>query len=162
MNGREPFPDLVVRPVTADDHDGIVASLRRLSPQSTYRRFFTLVPDPEPFVTRHLALVDHLDHEAYVVLDGDDVVAVGQWDRLNASPDEAEMAVTVEDGWQRVGLGRALTRMLAADAHRHGVETLSANILTDNGPALGLASRMHPATVALDGAETHFTFPLAS
>jgi GNAT superfamily N-acetyltransferase len=162
MNGREPFPDLVVRPVTTDDHDGIVASFRRLSPESTYRRFFTLLPDPEPFVTRHLALVDHQDHEALVVLDGDEIVAVGQWDRLTASPDEAEMAVTVEDAWQHVGLGRALTRMLAADAHRHGVELLSANILTDNRPALGLASRMGPATVALDGAETHFTFPIAS
>src|SRR5689334_2914643 len=100
MNGREPFARLVVRPAGADDVARVTATFRRLSPESTYRRFFTSLPDPARFVEHHLALVDHLDHEALVVLDGDDVVAIAQWDRLGCCPDEAEMAITVEDAWQ--------------------------------------------------------------
>ena len=162
MNGREPFPRLVVRPATPDDIARVTATYRRLSPESVYRRFFTSLPDPARFVERQLALLDHHDHEALVVLDGDDVVAIAQWDRLGCCPDEAEMAITVEDAWQHVGLGRELARAIASDAHHHGVATLSASILTDNRAALGLAARMRPASIDLDGSETHFTFPVAS
>jgi GNAT superfamily N-acetyltransferase len=162
MNGREPFPGLVVRPVAADDLARVVETFRRMSPESIYRRFFTSIPDPARFVARHLELVDHLDHEALVVLDGEEIVAIAQWDRLTCCPDSAEMAITVEDRWQHRGLGRALTGMLASDAHHHGVATLTASVLTDNRAALGLAARMHPRAIDLDGPETRFTFPLAS
>jgi hypothetical protein len=70
VNGREPFPELVMRPVAKDDVDGLVATVRGLSRQSMYQRFFTVLPDPTPVVARHLALVDHRDHQALVVLDG--------------------------------------------------------------------------------------------
>ena len=69
MNGSQPFPELVLRPVEVGDADAIVATFRGLSDTSLYRRFFTLMPDPSPLVLKHLALVDHHDHEALVVLD---------------------------------------------------------------------------------------------
>ncbi len=108
MNGREPFADLALRPVVPDDLSAIALAYRGLSRQSLYQRFFTLMPDPTPLVEQHLALVDHRDHEAFVVLDGDEVVGMAQWDRRRGHPDEAEVAVTVVDSWQRHGLGRAL------------------------------------------------------
>ena len=162
MNGRQPFSDLVMRTVTPNDADAIVAAHRRLSPQSLYRRFFTMTPDPSPLVRRHLALVDHRDHEALVVLDGTQVVAVAQWDRLQGSPGEAEVAIVVDDAWQHRGLGSALMRALVGDAHRHGVDTISASVLSDNRAGFRLANHNGPAAVEIDGPEATFRFDLAS
>jgi L-amino acid N-acyltransferase YncA len=161
MNGREPFPDLLLRPATERDLTAIVATYRRLSRESLYQRFFTLMPDPTDLVARQLALVDHRDHESLVVLDGDQVVAVAQWDRDRAQRDAAEVAVTVEDAWQHRGLGRALVRALVGDAHRHGVATITASVLSANRSGLGLASGLSPALVGTDGPETHFLYAVA-
>jgi GNAT superfamily N-acetyltransferase len=161
MNGRPPFPELVVRPIESGDADAIVATFRGLSDTSLYRRFFTLMPDPAPLVLKHLALVDHHDHEALVVLDRGRVVAVAHWDRSPRLVDEAEIAITVDDAWQRRGLGTALVRALAASARPHGITTLTANTLTENRPALRLAQRHRPDEVQVDGPEAQFRFTLA-
>ena len=162
MNGRAPFPDLVLRPMTAEDMDAVVAAYRELSPQSVYRRFFTLIADPAPLVRRQLAIVDHRDHEVLVVLDGGSIVAVAQWDRAREDPTRADVAVVVVDSWQHRGLGSVLMRALAGDAHRHGVAVLTADVLSDNPAGLGLAARQHPARVDMAGPETAFRFDLAS
>ena len=162
MNGREPFPGLVLRPVETGDLEAIARTYRGLSRESLYQRFFTLMPDPTSLVAHHLALVDHEDHEAFLVLDGDDVVGVAQWDRRRDHPDQAEVAVTVADAWQGHGLGRALVRVLAGDAHRHGITALTADVLTENRAAAGLAHSQQPATMGVDGPETRYVFPLAS
>jgi GNAT superfamily N-acetyltransferase len=162
VNGREPFADLVMRPVEERDVEAIVAMFRRLSPQSLYFRFMTLMPDPTRFVVDHVARVDGYDHGALVVLDGADAVAVAQWDRTRGHPDDAEMAITIDDPWQHRGLGRALARVVAGEAHRHGVVTLTAHVLSENQAARGLALRQGPSRSALDGTETSFTYQLAS
>jgi acetyltransferase len=162
MNGREPFPTLTLRPVAPGDLPAIARAYKGLSRQSLYQRFFTLMPDPTPLVAQHLALVDHRDHEGFVVLEDDLVVGMAQWDRRRGHPDEAEVAITVVDSWQRHGLGRALIRALAGDAHRHGISTLTAEVLTENRAAAGLASSQHPADTGVDGTETRYVFPLAS
>ena len=162
MNSREPQPQLQVRSYEPGDRVAVLDAFRHLSAQSLYRRFFTLMPDPAPLVEPLLARVDHRDHEVLVVFDGDEVVAVAQWDRDAADAARAEVAVTVADAWQHRGVGGALMRMLAGDAHRHGVASLSANTLSENRPALELAARSHPARAVIDGTETNFTFLLAS
>jgi|SRR5581483_1204482 len=163
MNGRDPFPDLEVRPVQADDVDRVRRLFERLSPESIYRRFFTLFPAPPPSVLQHLTVVDHGDHEALAVLDGNEIVALASWDRPTHAADEAEIAVLVEDAWQHHGLGRALVRMLTGEATRHGIHVLKATVLADNHPARRLATTVgHPDAVVLDGPETFYTFSLAS
>ena len=68
-------------------------------------------------------MIDHRDHEALVVLDGDEVVGIAQWDRAGCCPDQAEIAITIAERWQHRGLGRVLIRALAGDAYRHGIDT---------------------------------------
>jgi GNAT superfamily N-acetyltransferase len=163
MNGRDPFPGLEVRPVDPDDADRVRRLFQRLSPESIYRRFFTLFPAPPASVLRRLTAVDHGDHEALAVIDGDEIVAIASWDRPAHATDEAEIAVLVEDAWQHKGLGRALVRMLTGDAARHGITVLNATVLADNHPARHLAATVaHPDSVVMDGPETFYTFNLAS
>jgi len=163
MNGRDPFPNLEVRPVDPDDGERVQRLFQRLSPESIYRRFFTLFPSPPTRVVRQLTVVDHADHEALAVLDGDEIVAIASWDRPAHATDEAEIAILVEDAWQHRGLGRALIRMLTARAARRGIAVLQATVLADNHPARNMATTVgHPDSVVMDGPETFYTFSLAS
>ena len=163
MNGRDPYPALTVRPVQADDTERVRRLFERLSPESIYRRFFTLFPAPPLNVVRHLTALDHSDHESLAVLYGGEIVSLASWDRIAPAGAEAEIAVLVEDAWQHRGLGGELMRALVAEAAGRGITTLNASILTDNGPARRLATSLAPPTcVEMDGPVTYFTFRLAS
>jgi GNAT superfamily N-acetyltransferase len=151
-----------MRPVTPVDALALVEIFSGLSPDSYYRRFFTLSPAPIPVVARHLARVDHRDHEAILVLEAGSIVAVAQWDRALDHQGEAEVAVVVVDRWQHRGLGTALIRALAGDARRHQVKTLTARVLTDNRAAVKLARAQQPSARRIDGSEMTFHFALAS
>ena len=164
MNGLAPLAELTVRPQDPDDGERLRRLFDRLSPETVYRRFFTLFPAPPPSVLRHLGAIDHCDHEGVVALEGDEIVAVARWDRPGeGGPQAAELSILVADAWQHRGLGRALMGLLLAEAARRQVTSLSAAILTENGPARRLATSLGPPTsVELDGPVTHFTFDLAS
>jgi GNAT superfamily N-acetyltransferase len=149
--------------VEPDDAERVRRLFQRLSPESIYRRFFTLFPAPPAGVLRRLTTVDHGDHEALAVLDDDEIVAIASWDRPVHDGDEAEIAILVEDAWQHKGLGRALVRMLTGEAARRGITVLNATVLADNHPARHLAATVaDPDSVVLDGPETFYTFSLAS
>ncbi|MCU1448135.1 MAG: GCN5-related N-acetyltransferase [Acidimicrobiales bacterium] len=164
MNGRPPFPGLTVRPVGNPGDDQRIRRLfGRLSPETVYRRFFTIFPSPTPAVMRYLTVVDHGDHERLAVLDGNEIVALASWDRPAHDVAEAELAILVEDAWQHRGLGRALMGMLTAEAARRGITELNATVLSDNQPARSLAlSLARPEHVRMDGPETSYTFRVAS
>jgi GNAT superfamily N-acetyltransferase len=162
MNGREPFPELEMRAVDASDLEAVVASFHRMSDRSLYHRFLTGTSDPTPLVRAHLGLVDGRDHGALAVIAYGEIVAIAQWDRDREHPDQAEISISVEDGWQHRGLGRALVRATAGDARRHGVDVLTARVLAENGAARVLAAHQQPVETAFDGAETEFRFALVS
>ena len=97
------------------------------------------------------------------MLDGEEIVAVAGWDRVVGDEESAEISVLVEDAWQHHGLGRALIRMLTADAARRGIIVITATILSENGPARRLATGLaRPERVEMEGPATYFTFRLAS
>ena len=163
MNGLTKATELEVRPVEMADAERLGRLFDRLSAETVYRRFFTLFPKPPQRVLSYLAAADHDDHERLAVLDGDEIVAVASWDRPIHGSDAAEIAILVEDAWQHRGLGRFLMRRLTSEAAEHGMTTLTATVLTENGPARRLAASLaRPQRVELDGPETHFTYRLAS
>ncbi|HLY84206.1 MAG TPA: GNAT family N-acetyltransferase [Acidimicrobiales bacterium] len=163
MNGQEPFPELLVRPIRPDDSVRLQRTFERLSPETIYRRFFSPIHTPPPGTLHRLANVDHDNREALVVLDGDEIIAVGRWERDARHPDDAELALLVEDAWQRRGVGRALTAMLVTEAGRHRIATVSATVLSDNVPIRRLlaTSLGPPLSTELDGAQTRMSFRLA-
>lgn len=93
---------LQVRPIRADDRDGLQAAFRRLGPESRYRRFLTAKQELTEAELTWLTDVDHRDHEALVAVDDHgELVGVARYIRLADRPATAEVAVTVVDQRRR-------------------------------------------------------------
>lgn len=120
-----------LRPIRPDDAEKLVAFHACLSFDSIYRRYFSLHPTLSADEVRHFTQVDYVDRLALVIEDGDQLVAVGRYDRYpNATT--AEVAFVVRDDHQHLGLGRRLFDALAEAAWERGITTLCAETLFTN------------------------------
>jgi GNAT superfamily N-acetyltransferase len=135
--------ELEVRPIDAGDVGRLRRLFDRLSPTSVYFRFFAPIRRPRPGALEHLASVDHDRREALVAVVDDEIVAVARYDS-GAGADEAELAITVEDAWQRRGLGVRLSRRLAELARTRGYIAFTASVLGENRGALALMRAITP------------------
>ena len=151
---------LTVREITIDDIERLRRMFTRLSPDSVYRRFFSPIHEPSRTALLWLTSVDHGTREALVALDGDEIVAVARYDGRSEA-NTAEIAVTVEDDWQHLGVGKRLTKRLAQRAIDHGIESFEMVVQPDNRAALGLLRKLSPnASIRFDGGEYAASAPL--
>jgi GNAT superfamily N-acetyltransferase len=155
--------DARVRSLSADLGDGerLQRMFARLSPDTIHRRFFTLMPRLSDSLLSTLVTADHDRSEALAVVVGDEIVALASYHRSVDDPTVADIAVLVEDGWQRTGLGGRLVRALTRLAMARGVERFHADLLASNRPAVGLIRRFSTTSRAafLDG-ELVYDLPL--
>jgi ribosomal protein S18 acetylase RimI-like enzyme len=119
-------------PVTADDKTLLADGFARLSPRARYLRFLAPAERLSPGQLAYLSEVDHRDHVAWGVLDGDQAAAVGRWVRFAHDPAAADVAVTVLDAYQRRGIGRLLIEVLAVSGRARGVGVLHFDVLAEN------------------------------
>ncbi|HEY8641275.1 MAG TPA: GNAT family N-acetyltransferase [Candidatus Dormibacteraeota bacterium] len=129
---------LQLRPLEPEDGALLARLFYRLSPETVYKRFLSPIPSPYRPELQRLLEIDHRDREALAVLSEGEVVAVVRYARDAQHPEVAEIAIVVEDGWQRRGLGALLIRRLAAVARRRGIGAFHATMLGDNRPAMRL------------------------
>jgi RimJ/RimL family protein N-acetyltransferase len=146
----------LVAPLHPDDRSRYLAGVRRISPDSLYKRFLTPVERLSESQLRYLLEVDHRDHEALLAVDEatGDAVGVARFARLVDRPDAAEAAVVVVDDWQGFGLGKALCRLLAQRAREVGVRCFEAYLLAANKPMLALLETLGPVRVLSEEAGT--------
>jgi acyl-CoA synthetase (NDP forming)/RimJ/RimL family protein N-acetyltransferase len=146
MAGRDPFDyprdweaDVVLsdggtvhlRPIVPTDADGLVAFHGKLSERTRYFRYFGAYPRiPQKDLVR-FSTVDHHDRVAFAAFLGDDIVAVGRYERLDHGP-SAEVAFVVDDAHQGRGLGSILLEHLAAAASECGLRRFVAEVLAEN------------------------------
>lgn len=150
---------VAIRVLREDDADRLCRMFYRLSPDTIYRRFFTLYTDPHAIES--LARVDHDTRDAMVACVGDEIVGVGRY--ACVAPGVAEVAVVVEDAWQGHGLGPRLLDCAVALARVHGVHTLVATVLAENAPAIAMLRRAFPDAVwTAQGTECELLVPLVA
>ena len=115
---------------------GLAEAYDQLSQTSRYRRFFTGKPHLSEQSLGYFTDVDHRDHEALVaVVPGSgQLVGVARYIRIPGQPDQAEVAITVLDSWQRRGLGTVLLRELAQGRRRRASGTSSRRSWPRTGP----------------------------
>src|SRR3954469_24101290 len=128
-----------LRPITPADADALQRFHMAQSPESTYLRFFAPYPRLTDTDLHRFTNVDHVDRVALVATVGDDIIAVGRYDRTGRRQDAtAEVAFNVSDRHQGRGLGSVLLEHLAAAAREHGVHRFVAEVLPQNRRMLGV------------------------
>jgi protein lysine acetyltransferase len=130
------------RPISSDDRDRLARLFARLTPESRYRRFLS----PKRQLTRHelvyLTDLDHVAHEAIAAVDQRDgsIVGVGRYAQYADRVAVADVAFTVADELQGMGIGTALARCLVDRARANGFTLLTATTLWENRPARATAT----------------------
>jgi RimJ/RimL family protein N-acetyltransferase len=139
---------ILIRPIRPDDRDELAAGLKRLSPESRYRRFFTPTTELSAAELDYLTDVDHHDHEALVAVEPatGHGIGVARFVRSPEDRERAEVAVAVADSWHNRGVATALLDRLTQRAREEGVRRFSAEILSDNRPMLELIDELGEVT----------------
>lgn len=120
-----------IRPISPDDAPKLQAMHARLSPETVYMRFFTMVRTLSDRELARLTTVDHVNRVAFVALLRDEIIGVVRFDRLGRTTD-AEVAVVVDDAHQGRGLGPLLLEHLTAAGEDRGIERFVASVLPSN------------------------------
>lgn len=154
--------------LTAASRPLIEQAMLRLSPTSSRRRFFTVryrlsetelddLTGPERPGRFAIGASAHLPDGR---VEG---VGVARFVRLPDAADAAEVAVTVIDDYQNMGIGGRLLQRLGTEARRRGIRRLSGLVLPDNVPMLALLER-HARGLVRRAAGEHVAveFPLVA
>jgi acyl-CoA synthetase (NDP forming)/RimJ/RimL family protein N-acetyltransferase len=120
-----------LRPIAPSDAEKIVAFHSGLSARTRYLRYFSAFPRiPEKTLYR-FTHVDHSNRVAFVVELGNEIIALGGYERLGETS-EAEVAFVVADAHQGRGIGSVLLEHLAAAAQESGIKRFVALVLAEN------------------------------
>lgn len=124
--------ELLFRPLLRSDRDQYLAELDALAPESRRMRFFS-AGRPSQRTIDYLININYLDHFAWGVTlaDSGRGVATARYVRL-ADRSTAEVAFLVIDEYQGQGIGTLLLGALAAAAGNAGIETFTAEVLSEN------------------------------
>jgi len=135
-------------PVSRASRPLIERAVARLSPLTSYRRFFTVryrLSDAELDALTNLDGVDRFAVGASI-RNGSEVdgVGVARFVRDRERPRVADLALLVVDAFQGVGVGHTLLARLASAALARGIDTFRGMVLIDNAPMLRLLRALAP------------------
>ena len=119
-----------LRPIRPSDAERLVAFYERVSPESKYLRFFVPYPQLTDRDVKLFTEVDYVDRVAFIVTLGEDMIAVGRYDRTEG--DHAEVAFLIEDAHQGRGIAQLLLEHLAQAARERGITRFVAEVLPQN------------------------------
>lgn len=133
-----------MRAIRPDDAERLIELYARLSRDSAYQRFFTVMRRLPPDWARFLASVDYRRRFALVVeapgAGPAALIAVARYEPAGEAG-AAEVAFVVEDAWQNRGVGTRLLDELLQAAALNGIERFQAWVLADNRRMLDLLTR---------------------
>ena len=137
--------EVLIRPVRGSDAPLLADGFARLSARSRWMRFLGAKQALSPAELRYLTEVDHHDREALGALDqaSGRGVGIARYVRDAADPQAAEIAVTVVDDWQRLGLGTVLLTQLSDRARAAGILRFTAQVSTENDAGIRLLRRLN-------------------
>ncbi|HEX5631043.1 MAG TPA: GNAT family N-acetyltransferase [Acidimicrobiia bacterium] len=121
-----------IRPIKPSDAAALHAMFHRMGRDSVYQRFFRHKSDLTPEELEYFTTIDYDDRMAFVALVGQNIVAVGRYDRMEGDRTTAEVAFGVEDANQGRGIGTQLLVHLTNHARNNGVTSFRAFVLGDN------------------------------
>jgi GNAT superfamily N-acetyltransferase len=134
---------LEIRALQASDRAALEAAVGRMSDESIYRRFF--VPKRH-FSDREVEFytnVDFVEHVALVAMleEAGEPLIVGGARYVVTEPGAAEVAFSVDDAHQGLGIGSLLLQHLAGIARQAGLTRFTAEVLSSNAAMLKVFER---------------------
>ena len=124
---------VLIRQVRGTDVALLADCFDRLSERSRRSRFLGNKARLSSAELRFLACVDHHDHEALAALDRRGRGAgVARYVRDREDRGAAEIAVTIVDEWQGLGLGSKLLELLSQRARTEGIVRFTATVALGN------------------------------
>jgi acetyl coenzyme A synthetase (ADP forming)-like protein len=139
---------LRLRPISPEDDERLLRFFYRLSPQTVYRRFMSMITRMDEKEIQRFTHIDFDNEMAIVGMIEDDaepgaerIIAVGRFVRL-PKPTHAEVAFTVEDAYQGLGIGTHLLTELLPFARMAEIESLEAEVLAENQQMLQVFRNM--------------------
>jgi len=127
---------VIVRAIKPHDKQALQNALSRLSAESVYSRFFY---KKQRFSSRELEFFTNVDFEQHValgvgLLENDEMLPIGiaRYIVEASNPTRAEVAFTVDDDYQGIGVGSTLLAHLILIARSRGIEEFFAAILPSN------------------------------
>jgi RimJ/RimL family protein N-acetyltransferase len=141
--------DVMLRWATPMDGELLATSFKRLSAESRRMRFFTAMPRLPESVMNSLLSIDPPRHFAVIAFEAakldttahswfDAAIGVARLIAMREHPGSSEFAMTVVDGFQHHGLGHLMFEALLVTADRVGVQTIEADVLTENAAMTAL------------------------
>jgi len=133
-----------LRPIRPEDAPGLIDLYERLSSETVYQRFFSPAGSLSWARAYVFASVDYDDRFAVVAerdAEPPRLIGVARYERMPTAAALAEIALVVEDRWQRLGLGTLLLDEILAEAAAHGIRELRADVLAHNRPMLRLLAQ---------------------
>ncbi|MGZ4187351.1 MAG: N-acetyltransferase family protein [Solirubrobacteraceae bacterium] len=159
-----PIRDRVeIRPLADTDRAGLAEEFSHLSAQTRRRRFGGTADRLTERDLDRLTNVDHHNHEALAAIDPDtdQIVGVARYIALPNDPGVAEVAIELDDEWQRRGIGRKLISKLLDRAREEGIVRFVAYVSNDNQPVRGWIVRSGGIVQTYTGDATIYTIPIA-
>jgi len=140
--------EVLVRALRPEDADMLTLGMEHLSAESRYRRFMSAKPSLSASEVERLTTPDGERHVAFGASDPAQAGPVGRAEGLGIGtaryfrsaddPASAEFAVTVIDQYRHRGVATLLLDHLTQYAREHGVERLTADVLSVNRPIIEL------------------------
>jgi GNAT superfamily N-acetyltransferase len=153
-------PVVRFRRATGDDAAALRCFYLELSAPTLLKRFMTPTPRLPESSLAYLCDVGGLDREIVLATVDGEIVAEGRYHRA-AGSNAAEVAMVVADGWQRRGIGSALSDRLAGLAGLRGIECFGGTMLAENDAARRLLRVVAPgADLRVSSGEIEFSAPL--
>ena len=144
-----------IRPVQPEDKMRIQCGMKLLSPESRYLRFFNDAPELGADLLQYLTEVDQQQHVAWIAVNptspGEPGLGIARFIRLPDEPDIAELALTVVDQFQGLGLGAALLNILLVRAEQLNIRILRAVALPENYRVIRWFRGLGATSVAKEG-----------
>ena len=127
---------VILRSFTPEEREALTEAFRRLSPESSYFRFWTRFRELNPRFIEELCAPDQVDHVGWVMVPetASDFPGMGGgsfW-RMSDDPTTAEVSFTVGDEFQGQGVGTMVLAVLWEHALHLGVQRFVGHVLNSN------------------------------
>jgi RimJ/RimL family protein N-acetyltransferase len=143
-----------IRPLAPKDKERITEGWKHLSANTRYLRFLHPKANLSKWELAYLTEIDYVDHFAWGVelIDDPDHLGIGiaRYIRDTTDPTVAEVAITVVDEYQRLGLGRLLLQAIVEAARENGIERFRAEVSASNEQVIASLTRLGASSTRVE------------